>query len=176
MNCLWRGDDKARFYLPVNTALSKVDAIVRARDETCIYAYDIPPSASPHYILSPGYKGIRNETEEMLLTKLGTFLTMLSPSKQDMITASNTHLFCVGLEELWVRDALVAFAAFAFSPRYSNLRSISYKAYERAICQVQYQIRRFDWFEHGDKLLIASLFLGMIEVRLIIRYATQLKP
>lgn len=100
----------------------------------------------------------------MLLTKLATFLTMLSPSKQDLIATSNAHVFCIGLEKLWVRDALVAFAAFAFSARDSNLRPVSYRAYQRAISQVQQQIRCFDWFEDRDELLVASLFLGMIEV------------
>lgn len=170
MNCIWPGldDDIIIHFLPSNQRLASLSVSLRSHSEVCNYVvssvsqgYLTYPRLSP----DPGYPPLRNVTEHRLIETLVGFLTMLmapqiQPSKPD-----HRHVFGAALKEPWIRDTLLAFSAFVSSARDESLRTIAYRYYSSSIQQVQQRIGDQIDATRREELLIATLFLGMFEVK-----------
>lgn len=86
---------------------------------------------------------------------------MLALSEQGR---DHTHVFRVGLQNLWVRDGLLAFSAFVLSNRAQSLRAMAYEYYSKSVARVQKEMMSGQLHENMDQMLITTLFLGLIEV------------
>lgn len=91
---------------------------------------------------------------------------MLASPKAQNYHIDHSHVFTVALQNLRVRDALVAFTAFMMSPRIGSLRAYAYKHYNMAVGYVQREISNQRHVDKVDELLVITVFLGMMEVRL----------
>lgn len=80
------------------------------------------------------------------------------------VSESYTHVYQVGFQQLWVRDAIIAFTAFAFFTRDRSLRALTYKSYQLATREVCSNIMQPGYAENAEDLLIVTLFLGLMEV------------
>lgn len=149
----------------VNKSLAALEVTLRFKDENCGYASQyLSQEHTPLVKTLSSFTRIRNEVEYELLSGLSGFLTMLSPSKKDEVTESHNHVFALGLHNIWVRDALVAFSAFAFSARDHTLRGLAYNSYQSSIKEVQRRIAMQNCMDYSEELLVATMFLGLVEV------------
>lgn len=152
-------------FFHVNKSLAILETTLRVKDENC--DYDIHLTTLRHTPLGKalsGFAAIRNDVEHGLISRLSGFLTMLSPARKEAVVESHNHVFAIGLQDLWVRNALVAFAAFAFSARDESLRGLAYNAYQRSIKEVQTRILLPNYAAYSEELLVATMFLGLVEV------------
>lgn len=163
---MWKSaNNPSIHFFHVNKSLAILETTLRVKDENCDYVSHYPSFGhTPLGRAISGFVAIRNDIEYGLLRRLSGFLTMLSPSKKEEVMESHNHVFGIGLQNMWVRNGLIAFAAFAFSARGENLRGLAYNAYQLSIKEVQTQIAMPNYADYSEELLVATLFLGLIEV------------
>lgn len=166
--CVWAGSDEVAKYL-INSSkiLSDISMTLWLHPEICSYEQHVllPDNLqSLSYSLSPGFVPIRSQTKHYLLTKLAGFLNMLISSKVQLSISDHDHVFAAGLQNLSVRNAMIAFSAFVSSARMQSLRLTAYEHYHKSIRNVRNMVTRLHSSRDAEEMLIASLFLGMIEV------------
>lgn len=116
--------------------------------------------------ISNGFASLRGADEQVLLMRLTGFLQGLLKPQMQADDSHVSHAITVGLESLWVRDALLAFMSFICSARIVQGRVNAYVHYARALKGIRSCIDTIDSSHDKERLLVACLFLGMVEVNI----------
>lgn len=168
LTCIWRGKNNLVTHLMSgNKVLNTTQAMMRVHDEQV--DYPASPFAAlnlsyPQKAVSCGHVPLRTETEHRLLQMLPGFLDMFILPRTRLLQPDYSHEYAVALQTSWVRNALVAFSAFVASARDSSLRLVAYENYQAAVRSVQQIVAWSTYTDVREELLIATLFLGLMEV------------
>lgn len=167
--CIWRGFDNAAIHvLPSSKALGRVHDALHKQDEMRTFTMSGASPANqccPRLAISHGCVPLRSSTEHKLLVNLNSFLNMLTLSESNR---DHTHILRVGMQTLWVRDAMLAFSAYVLSARTQPLRTTAYQYYSASVATVQKKVQPGQLFSERENLLVATLFLAMMDVSIYI--------
>lgn len=169
LECVWPG--RTHFdarYLESNTILGNLYASLFLQGE----AVDCTPKHFTGHILpcparslSPGYPPLRDAEEHRSLVKLAAYLSMLTFNRRSNEEVSSGFEFAVALQEVWVRDALLAFAVFVSGGKDRNkIWAKVSPYYSSATKSVRHYVAHGPDESRMEQLLVASQFLGMIDV------------
>lgn len=172
--CLWpsaSGDfriiQSQKLLANTHTALSTqlkfgticLPSLIRVREET--------DPAIPRPVSPCGHQPLHSEQEDRLLEILSAYLVSSTSSHVPLTNRALTHEFSVALQEPWVRAPLFALGALIAVARGNISHTEAYERYDVAIKTVQKKFLKRDTREEKEQLLIAIVFMSMLEVSAI---------
>lgn len=169
LRCIWAEPGKINpNFLPAGKVLRAIDVTLRSQSE---FSSLIPTQSDvmfhvcPRLAISSGYPPLRNSNEHQLLLYLSSVWSLTTSPKPKTVQPDYSPILALSLETLWVRESLVALAAFLTSFRDETYRKQARDRYHSAIGQAEERLRSSNYLDYWQEVLVAQYLLAWIEVR-----------